>query len=381
MNICLYCKKDTPKPKFCSPFCAGKFGSDRRWFGHINIAEYPYKKLNNCKYCKMLFEGLNRNQIANHSRWCKFNPKRQEYIDTQTILIAEACKFRKIENRSNLYIKAKKEGRPVPISPIKGRKGLTTGRCKSLEREQSRNKKISEKRKSYLRENRNKHNWSLYRREETSPESAFKNIINNYNVEVFQYYIPKESEKNYEIDFAIPSLKLGFEIDGNQHYDDIGNLNEYNIKRNEYFKSLGWKIVNIHYLICFHIDKIKEIIDNAIKRNDINLNKITYEIFNHRKIRKFEKEQKKEQREKEINLKNILHKNKIIELNRYRIELLLISKIDLMKFGWVSKVASLWHVSPTQVRRLMNRYHPNVAYFERKATLSVSPQSSKLLKE
>lgn len=38
-----------------------------------------YKKLLNCKYCNLSFDGLNTSQRGNHSRWCDLNPKRKEY--------------------------------------------------------------------------------------------------------------------------------------------------------------------------------------------------------------------------------------------------------------------------------------------------------------
>jgi hypothetical protein len=37
-------------------------------------------KMVECKYCSVCFEGLSRSQIANHSRWCFKNPRRQEYV-------------------------------------------------------------------------------------------------------------------------------------------------------------------------------------------------------------------------------------------------------------------------------------------------------------
>jgi len=38
-----------------------------------------YRKLLNCKYCGLDFTILNKSEAANHSRWCRFNPKYDEY--------------------------------------------------------------------------------------------------------------------------------------------------------------------------------------------------------------------------------------------------------------------------------------------------------------
>jgi hypothetical protein len=43
-----------------------------------------YKKLNCCKYCGLIFENLNSSQRANHSRWCDKNPKRDDYVKTNS---------------------------------------------------------------------------------------------------------------------------------------------------------------------------------------------------------------------------------------------------------------------------------------------------------
>lgn len=81
-----------------------------------------FKKLDSCKYCKFSFLELNRNQRANHSRWCKMNPKRKEYSDK---LIDARLQ---IKNPRNQYVKAKAEGRDIPISPNKGKSGYFLGK-------------------------------------------------------------------------------------------------------------------------------------------------------------------------------------------------------------------------------------------------------------
>ena len=43
-----------------------------------------YKKLTNCKYCNITLEGLTVSERANHSRWCLLNPKRAEYVKTNS---------------------------------------------------------------------------------------------------------------------------------------------------------------------------------------------------------------------------------------------------------------------------------------------------------
>jgi very-short-patch-repair endonuclease len=46
---------------------------------------------------------------------------------------------------------------------------------------------------------------------------------------------------NYIVDFYCPSSKLVIELDGSQHYDEKGI--EYDLKRDEFLRSLGMKIL------------------------------------------------------------------------------------------------------------------------------------------
>ena len=106
---------------------------------------------------------------------------------------------------------------------------------------------------------------------ETEPETRFREIIYKFNIpyDVYQYFLPKYFvegfERGYEIDFAIPELKIGFEINGNFHYDTTTwELSEYYLKRKQYIQSFGWKQIDIHYLLCFDENKIKKIIEDAL---------------------------------------------------------------------------------------------------------------------
>ena len=70
-----------------------------------------------CKHCKKEFD---KKSIANHSRWCDFNPKRKEYADAlkgrikgrnNVELMNEARKKSGIHNQ---FEKARIEGRDIP---------------------------------------------------------------------------------------------------------------------------------------------------------------------------------------------------------------------------------------------------------------------------
>lgn len=181
----------------------------------------------------------------------------------------------------------------------------------------------------------------MYRKKESLPETKFKEILSRLriNSDITQWYVPENSEKFYEIDFALDKIKIGFEINGNQHYCKNGKLKVYYKNRQEYLEKLGWKIINIHYLKCFHEEELKSIILSSISgdcqfsQNNISNILRHKDIIRKRKIK--EKQQKKQQqillRKKEINEK---------------IQLVLNSNIDFSKFGWVDKVATLISILP-----------------------------------
>lgn len=58
---------------------------------HIKVCDGSYKpqeKCKCCKYCKIPFnDDMPANERANHTRWCKENPKRSEYTNKHTALM------------------------------------------------------------------------------------------------------------------------------------------------------------------------------------------------------------------------------------------------------------------------------------------------------
>lgn len=42
-----------------------------------------------------------------------------------------------------------------------------------------------------------------------------------------------------------------------------------------------------------------------------------------------------------------------------------IKEINVLKFGWVSKISKKWGVSHTEVKRWIKKYYPNLKYYER----------------
>jgi len=80
--------------------------------------------MHKCKHCNQEFDISNkpRGWMANHSRWCDMNAKRQKYVDrlksNDNVLLMNAAKKR--TGKTNRYTKARLEDRAVPSHSRKG---------------------------------------------------------------------------------------------------------------------------------------------------------------------------------------------------------------------------------------------------------------------
>lgn len=73
------------------------------------------------------------------------------------------------------------------------------------------------------------------------------------NIEFVEEYSPF-NDYHYSIDIAFPDLKLGIEVNGNQHYNKNGELKSYYQERHNIFESRGWKILEVHYSKCYKVN-------------------------------------------------------------------------------------------------------------------------------
>lgn len=325
----------------------GRYISRSNLKKHENVCNGKYndhKKLKVCPFCRIDLTNIN---TGAHIRWCKLNPKREEYIKkikergVKQMLTPQARK-KAIEGIKLAHKNGKYKNKKIT------KKWHHTKKTKQL---------LSEKRKSYLMKNKEKHNWSLYKNKESKPEKLFREVISTFDKEIIQYYIPHENDRFFELDFADVKNKIGFEINGNQHYNKNGELRKYYLDRHNYFERKGWKIIEIHYLNCYNKNKItniiKKVYDGEIKYSE----KITKEIYNYKEIKKKEKQKIK-------SILDLQRKEKKEFLIKKRYEQLL--NFDLMKFGWITKVSKEWGVSHPQVKRWIKKYYPQLKYYERK---------------
>ena len=222
---------------------------------------------------------------------------------------------------------------------------------------------LSEKRKQYLKDNPDKHVWKRHTKFKSIPCEHLKKYLTSKGLVFIEEWQPLQS-RFYSIDIAFPDIKLGIEVNGNQHYDSSGNLKEYYKLRHDEIEASGWTLIELHYSSCYNIELINKIIDIKFQPDYTEYFKIAEE----RKIRKI-KRTKKEIGESVRNKTDL-------KWNPYK-NLILTSNIDFTKFGWVSKVSEILSIKPQKVNGWMKRYLPH--FYEEKCfkRASVSSPPSK----
>lgn len=275
-----------------------------------------------CKYCKKEFDS--KQKLAGHVTFCKHNPN---YLDNINKLK---------ENRKNINYNNFKNNNKQYICKYCGKiinnKGclvlherscinnpnriITEKQLKLKEQKQNKQpKKLSEEHKRKIKESLikwrklNYEKFLQYSRQKSQCCENFKKMLKLKNINFIEEYSPFIPNKLYSLDIAFPDIKIGIEINGSQHYNKDGSLNQYTLEKQKYFEDRGWKIFQIFYKLCYNIN-----IENF---NDI----LNLPIYNKNYIKEFfdKKEEynkiKENKKLEKINLRNI-EKNKIYNYRR-----------------------------------------------------------------
>lgn len=184
-----------------------------------------------CIYCNLSVE---KKLIATHTRWCKNNPKVLEYKNKKQATVLkcpkchlEFCLLNQYSRRTTCSIDCEK---------------LVSDKTKKL---------ISEKRKTYLSENPDKHVWKRNDKFSSVPCEKLKSYLVSNNIEFIEEHQPLD-DRYYSIDIAFPNIKIGVEVNGNQHYNPDGTLTKYYQDRHDAICASGWKLIEVHYSLCFN---------------------------------------------------------------------------------------------------------------------------------
>lgn len=210
-------------------------------------------------------------------------------------------------------------------------------------------KKLSEIRKKYLQEHPENHVWKRNSKFKSEPCEHLKKELREKGVFFVEEFEPM-SDRYFSIDIAFPSLLIGIEINGNQHYNRDGTLKTYYQNRHDILERLGWKIYEIPYYMCYKIDNF----DDILSMDVYNIEYVK-EYLSKRNKRNLRLMNEKKNREE--------NKNKSDEIERKfienRIKIVNESNIDFDKFGWISKISKLFCVSASQTSRWIRKYMPD----------------------
>ena len=266
-----------------------------------------YKK---CPFCDLDFSNIQSYaNIANHIRWCNLNPKR-------------------IEKKKSKKQFCTRCGKEIPYNKRK----IRCDECGHKHTEETK-LQMSNSRIDWLKKNPEKHPWRNKTKFTSIPCENFKKYLDLIQLKyISEYDTYEETNRNFSIDIAFPDIKVGIEINGNQHYNKNGTLKKYYQERHDIIESCGWKLLEIHYSSCFEEENMQNII-TYYKQPDYT------EYF------------KKHLDNKQLKIKSN-RKNKSEE----RIKIILSSNIDFSKYGWVNEVAKLFNIKPQKINGFMKKY-------------------------
>jgi hypothetical protein len=119
-------------------------------------------------------------------------------------------------------------------------------------------KKMSEKRKQFLKENPDKHPWRKPNKHISEPCNKAKEFLKLLGVDFIEEFSPEIEGRFFSIDIAIPDKMIAIEINGGQHYSKEGSLKPYYQERHDLIEKAGWKVFEIHCRSCFKLEKWEE---------------------------------------------------------------------------------------------------------------------------
>lgn len=276
-----------------------------------------------CKHCSKTIE--NPINVGGHTRWCHKNPNKKH---SEKIKSCKVCGESFISDRRITC--SKKCSRTI------------SDETKAL---------LSRKRSQYLKNNPDKHPWKRENKHNSIPCQNVKNFLDRANIKYIEEFTPLQ-DRNYSIDIAFPHIKVGIEINGNQHYTANGELKPYYKERHDIIEQAGWKLIEVHYSLCFSDAEIQKFLDFDIPYDTAGL---IANYFEQRKKRQQLKNCNKLPRGQTIKIKTDLKWNdRKDEIFNYG--------IDFSKQGWVGKTSDILGISPQKVSAWMKRYHAD--FFE-----------------
>jgi len=273
-----------------------------------------------CKHCSIKFDFNKTSEKANHSRWCAYKETKQK----DQIKVCTVC--------GQQFFGTK-------------RKTCST-KCAHFISD-DRKQALSQQRKKYLSENPDKHPWKTDKKKVSVPCENVKKYLRENKIDFVEEFTPL-SDRGFSIDIAFPHLKIGIEINGNQHYDSDGNLKPYYQERHDLIVNAGWTLIEVHYTECFDDECIAKFLNFDIPYDNSEQIRKYFEQFNKSEEIIFcgplFPQNEKIKRNTDAKWEPI--KDKIFDYG-----------IDFSKYGWVTEVSKILEIPAQKVNKWMKRYH------------------------
>lgn len=169
-------------------------------------------KISKCKHCGLEqdISSLPKGWMANHSRWCKKNPKRTEYATGSDSTMRAMKTAREQSGRTNQFSAARLDGVSIPISPHKGKPGFFLGKTHSHETKKLMSERARNSNHRRLRRGMVEYNGVML---DSSWEVRLARKLDVDNIQWIRpkplKYIDKHGlERNYFSDFYLPEYNL-----------------------------------------------------------------------------------------------------------------------------------------------------------------------------
>lgn len=301
-------------------------------------------KMSSCKFCGEAFDSR---KIGGHTKYCKLNSAREEHLQklsqTRSSITAES----KMKMRESLKEAWKRGAYSETMLSRVGKPGHSHA--------ESTRHRLSDSRKAWLAANPEKHPWKRSSKFDSEPCQKLKDALQAKSIDFQEEFTPLE-DRFFSLDIAFPALKVGIEVNGEQHYNRNGSLKPYYQQRHDLIESAGWKLYEVHYSICYDQKRLSSIVDSIVETHDLSGVDLNFEL-----------------RPKGISTKKFPTRQAYAESQKLPPETLqlwreAIESIDTMKFGFVSKISKKMNCSHTHVRRVLNNYFPEIQSFTRKSS-------------
>ena len=268
-----------------------------------------------CKFCNRDIKS--KGALVNHENACINNPNKIKCENR----IGNHGKTKGYKG-TNQFIKAKENGLTIKVSDETKNKirNSLLGKRLSFEHKQ----KIREGLQHWKETHKNE--FEAYSKGQLKCCENFKQYLRNNNIDFIEEYCPYWEERGYRLDIAFPDEKIGIEINGSQHYDNEGNLNEITLEKQKFFENHGWTIIQIYYKWCYGTIENNKVI-NSIFDLPIHNKEYVKECFTRKYLKNKEKIDKQIEKNK-LKQEEYIKRKKIIE------NLINNSGIDFTKSHW-----------------------------------------------